>query len=628
LPLATGQILKERYRIVKLLGQGGFGAVYRAWDIVLERPCAVKENLDPRPAAERQFQREAKILARLDHPNLPDVKDYFVIPGQGQYLVMDFVEGDDLEELLARSGGKLAEEQAVGYAVQVCRALEYLHSQNPPVIHRDIKPANIKVAPNGQIKLVDFGIAKALDSTMGTLSGAQAATPGYAPFEQYGQEPTDARSDVYSLGATLYTLLTGQPPLESIARVKGRTLVNPSQLNPRLSAYREAAILKALELHPDQRFQSAAEFRMALEPSPLPLSLEWRGGARVPTVLVSPPEEVKSQPYTEPIPAQQTLAEPRPAWLWPAGVGVVVVACLLGGIWLLSNVVPPPRTPAPPTLVETNFEPTQAEAESTVMFTSPPAAANTEAGFTPTSQVISTTEISSQLIDDKGVSMAFIPAGEFQMGSQSGSSDEQPVHAVYLDAYYIDVFEVTNALYTNCVQASGCSPPHDTTRYRDTEYAQHPVVYVDWSQAQTYCRWRGGDLPTEAQWEKAARGGLEGKLYPWGDEAPVCTPGAENGAQFTSCDGQTVEVGNFSLNGYGLFDMAGNVWEWVLDWYLDSFYSSSPFENPSGPNSGQYRVLRGGSWVLNGSSLRVAVRNWLNPVSWFDYGGFRCSRLP
>jgi len=274
MPLATGQILKERYRIVKLLGQGGFGAVYRTWDIVLERPCAVKENLDPRPAAERQFQREAKLLARLKHPNLPDVKDYFIIPGQGQYLVMDFVEGDDLEELLARLGGKLPEDQAVGWIEQICRALEYLHSQNPPVIHRDIKPANIKITPQGQAILVDFGIAKVYDPLVGTHSGAHAATPGYAPFEQYGQEPTDARSDVYSLGATLYTLLTGQPPLESISRVKGKTLTNPSQLNPLISAQIESAVLKALALHPEERFQSAGELRLALTQS---LSLEGRG---------------------------------------------------------------------------------------------------------------------------------------------------------------------------------------------------------------------------------------------------------------------------------------------------------------------------------------------------------------
>ncbi|MBN1149006.1 MAG: serine/threonine protein kinase, partial [Anaerolineales bacterium] len=202
MPLAQGQTLHNRYRIVGLLGQGGFGAVYRAWDITFEIPCAIKENTETSEAAQRQFLREAKLLHVLRHPNLPLVKDYFFLPSQGQYLVMDYVEGQDLGEMLLN--GPLEEARVLPWIMQVCDALSYLHSQNPPVIHRDIKPGNIKITPQGKAVLVDFGISKVYDPAMATTVGARAVTPGYSPPEQYGKGTTDARSDLYALGATLY----------------------------------------------------------------------------------------------------------------------------------------------------------------------------------------------------------------------------------------------------------------------------------------------------------------------------------------------------------------------------------------------------------------------------------------
>ena len=267
MPLTAGQILHNRYRIVRLLGQGGFGAVYRAWDVTLDRPCAVKESFELSPEGQRQFLREARILARLSHPHLPRVHDYFTLPGQGQYLVMDFVEGQDLEELRAQAGGRLPEAQALPWIGQVCDALAYLHRQQPAVIHRDIKPANIKITPpdqdypHGRAMLVDFGVAKVFDPALRTTQGARAVTPGYSPYEQYGQGTTDARSDIYALGATLYTLLTGQIPPESVQRVVRDPLLPPGQLNPDISPGVGAAILKALQIDPELRFQDAAEFK-------------------------------------------------------------------------------------------------------------------------------------------------------------------------------------------------------------------------------------------------------------------------------------------------------------------------------------------------------------------------------
>jgi hypothetical protein len=262
--LSIGQVVDNRYRIVKLLGQGGFGAVYEAWDTRLERPCALKENLASYPEAEKQFGKEATILANLNHPNLPRVIDHFTVPGQGQYLVMDFVEGEDLQQMLDRRG-PLPEDEVLPWIAQTCDALAYLHGQSQPVIHRDVKPANIKIAPDGHPMLVDFGIAKLYDPALRTTLGARAITPGYSPPEQYGHARTDIRSDIYSLGATLYALLTGEEPADSVERLIGAAVLTPpKQLNPLISEPVARVIMKALAAEPAQRFQSADEFKRAL----------------------------------------------------------------------------------------------------------------------------------------------------------------------------------------------------------------------------------------------------------------------------------------------------------------------------------------------------------------------------
>ncbi len=286
--LATGTVLIDRYRIVRLLGQGGFGAVYRVWDLHLNAPYALKENLDTSPEAIRQFAREAQILANLHHPNLPRVTDHFSLPDQGQYLVMEYVEGEDLEEMRRKStcqpAGSLPEEQVLTWISQILDALEYLHNQNPPIIHRDIKPANIRITPQGRATLVDFGIAKIFNPVLKTTVGARAITPGFSPLEQYGQAATDARSDIYALGATLYVLLTGRTPPESTARAWNDPLLPPDQLNPHLSPAVSPVIIKAMQADPADRWQNIAEFRNALQQPVLPgreqIAVVWSAAER------------------------------------------------------------------------------------------------------------------------------------------------------------------------------------------------------------------------------------------------------------------------------------------------------------------------------------------------------------
>lgn len=264
MPLERGYVLNQRYRIVEVLGQGGMGAIYRALDLNLGVEVAVKENLFTSEEYARQFRREALILAKLRHPNLPRVTDHFVISGQGQYLVMDYVAGEDLRQRIERLG-LLSDQEAVMLGAAVCDALAYLHACQPQVVHRDIKPGNVRITPEGQVVLVDFGLAKVVEGSQTTTTGARAMTPGYSPPEQYGTARTDQRTDIYSLGATLYVALTGLMPEDALARMMGQTKLTPIRHhNPRVSKRLATIIEKALELHPENRYQSAEEFKQAL----------------------------------------------------------------------------------------------------------------------------------------------------------------------------------------------------------------------------------------------------------------------------------------------------------------------------------------------------------------------------
>ncbi len=283
--LTPETILRDRYKIIELVGRGGMGATYRAEDLRLKgRFCALKEALpDPDASPDElhqsreQFYEEASTLARLDHPNLPKVSDHFS-ENDRDYLVMDFVPGQDLKEMLSsalREGHPLQERQVLAWADQLCDALNYMHAQEPPVLHRDIKPSNIKVTPAGNVKLVDFGLVKVLSpDDQRTITVVQGrGTVQYIPLEQYGGETghTDVRTDIYSLGATLYHLLTGQPPLDAKQRfLKPRSLPSLRSLNPSISPQTEQAILRALAMHPDDRPTSVAELRAELlAPGPL-----------------------------------------------------------------------------------------------------------------------------------------------------------------------------------------------------------------------------------------------------------------------------------------------------------------------------------------------------------------------
>ncbi len=279
--LNPGTILWSRYRIQDLVGQGGMGAIYQAEDLRLEgRLCAIKEVI-PNEDASKEYQeqsqaafhREASILARLDHANLPKVSDFFLFNGRN-YLVMDFVPGQDLREIIENARHKktfIPEDQVLTWAEQLMNALEYLHQQDPSVLHRDIKPSNIKLTPNGTIKLVDFGLVKVMqpddNRTITVLQGR--ATIQYAPLEQIGGDSghTDGRSDIYSLGATLFHLLTNESPPDAKTRyikTKKQGELSIKDINAGVSSQTDQAVLHALGLHPEERPSSIQQFRQEL----------------------------------------------------------------------------------------------------------------------------------------------------------------------------------------------------------------------------------------------------------------------------------------------------------------------------------------------------------------------------
>jgi len=274
-PLKSGDILRSRYKIKRVIGQGGMGSIYLADDMRLKgRQCALKEvehdySLDKNLLAEarKQFLQEATILARLDHPNLPKVSDFFSIKDR-DYLVMDYIPGDDLRTLMlkAKHQGKfLSEKEIRKWANQLADALIYLHSQNPPILHRDIKPSNLKLTPNGLLKLVDFGLVKILapgEMTVTIIHGQGTAL--YTPIEQYGGDSshTDVRSDIYSFGATLYHLLTNTPPSDARERfIRQDVQKSPREINPKISIQMDRAVQWAMNLHPDERPQSMTQLK-------------------------------------------------------------------------------------------------------------------------------------------------------------------------------------------------------------------------------------------------------------------------------------------------------------------------------------------------------------------------------
>ncbi len=312
------------------------------------------------------------------------------------------------------------------------------------------------------------------------------------------------------------------------------------------------------------------------------------------------------------------------------GVLIVIGLC----VWIGSSIIKnfpftaptstiPPLPTSPVLSSPTSFPSTETPVPVVPTITSQPT--QTPISPTPTSSL----GIGSTMISDKdGMTLMYVPAGNFTMGSSDFS--DAPVHTVYLDAFWIDRTDITNKMYSLCVNAGVCKAPANSSSsthssyYGNSQFDNYPVIYVDWNMANAYCKWAGRQLPTEAQWEKAARG-TDGRTYPWGNSID-CSLANYYGNGNSACVGDTTEVGKYpnGASPYGALDMAGEVWQWVNDWYDSNYYSNSPSSDPLGPASGQYRVLRGGTWYRH--LVRSANRDGGAPTDTSDGVGFRCSR--
>ncbi len=368
-------LLRDRYRVISMLGRGGMGAVQLAYDTALDMQVAVKSNHNTDENSKEQFLREARLLATLRHPNLPRVIDHFIVEDT-QYLVMDYIPGKDLETLLDDEGIPPL-NRVIDWTRQLGSAVSYLHSQNPPVFHRDIKPANVKITPDGQAILVDFGLAKASDPTQATAAGATGYTPGYAPPEQYGGAHTGPFSDQYSLAATLYKLLTNQKPVESIRRLLGEATLTPMKgLNPNIPEHIQNAIEKAMALQPQDRFGSINEFVSAISDATYQAPAVRTGAVNTAATLPATPGE---STQTGTLPAQPKKKKNRALLFTCLGIVVLTAILALGGtaVWyFILREKPPSTEPTQVVAVESSPQdiPT---AESTSTYSPEPSATAT-----------------------------------------------------------------------------------------------------------------------------------------------------------------------------------------------------------------------------------------------------------
>jgi len=626
-----------RYHIIEPLGEGGMAAVYKAYDTRLERDVAIKFiRLHSIPPDQKErllirFDREAKRMAKFTHPNIVAIIDYGEYEGV-PYLVMPFLAGGTLKEKLKALGVKpMPYQEAAGLLAPVARALEYAHEQD--TIHRDVKPANILLTNKGQPMLTDFGVAKILDVEEGqtlTGTGVGVGTPKYMAPEQWKNQVTE-RTDIYALGVVFFEMVTGRVPYDAetpagvLEKQLTEPLPRPRVINPILPEEVERVLFKALAKDPQERYNIIGVFAKALErlaqesvveSSEPSTATVWgdEGGAGV-TQRVASVSGVK--------PAK---GKAHYGWLILGGMILIVMLGIL--TWEAALLLDRGGG---------GFLTFRGSSTQSVATKPIDVSINQNANLIPSPvqlfEITPDTNAFHESRKDKG-EMAYVPAGIIQMGSEDGEADERPVHAVDIDGYWIDKTEVTNGNYTRCVADGSCSAPHvigsftRTSYYGNSKYVDYPVINVDWEQSRAYCAWAGGRLPSESEWEKAARGTDE-RTFSWGEgiDCGKANYRGKNGEKH--CVGDTTKVGSYpsGASPYGLLDMTGNVWEWVNDWYVEDYYSNSPGKNPPGPSSGKYHVWRGGSWDNVEREVRAAGRGrYYRPGEWSPFLGFRCIR--
>lgn len=625
----------HHYRIEAVLGAGGFGITYRAVHEALRSQAAIKEyfpvewsyrdrddinvlantqgGLPTSEAGEEacytwgleRFLNEARVLAQVNHPGVVRVKDFFEANGTA-YIVMDYEDGEPLSQVLQRER-TLSEEQIRRLLDDVLPALETVHSLG--YLHRDLKPANLYCRSDGRTILIDFGAARqALSKRSRNITSV--FTIGYSPIEQYLAEGKGYGpwTDVYALGAVLYQCVTGKQPVEAPARVLDDPLKPAVEAGEGRYSYALLHLIdQAMAIRPEKRFQTIANMRAALEVPPednertvkleLPFRPELHRSAEKshPVVVESVPE-----------PLESVETKRKPLWLdWRWGAGLLMIAAIMAGIKIFS----PSPSPVPPTPPGSEKPGGSEPPKSTP--SGPPA--NPQAGQSYTDPWV-------------GMEFIWIEPGCFVMGSRETerdrSANEVP-HQVCPRGFWMGKYEVTNALYRR-FDANHDSGSYESYTLNDDD---QPVVRVSWQEAVAFADWLSAKaglharLPTEAEWEYAARGGRTDSRY-WGDDPNQACHYANiydetarrakpfNWANYPCEDGQVVvaPVGKYAANGFGLYDMLGNVAEWTCSEYDSTYNGGETRCADRGTTASGRRVLRGGSWSDYPGLVRFAYR--------------------
>lgn len=673
--LSPDTILQNRYRIVRHLGQGGMGTVYEAIDERLDNTVALKETLFTDERLRKQFEREARLLARLHHPALPKVFDHFE-EDDGQFLVMQFVPGEDLWEMLReRKGTAFPPEEVLTWGDQLLDALDYLHSQEPSIIHRDIKPQNLKIARRKQIILLDFGLAKGFTGQMSrvTTSGSIFGfTPNFAPLEQIQGEGTDPRSDLYALAATLYLLMTDYVPPDALKRITAIAngdddpLRPADRLNPQVSREVAEWLNRAMAIARNKRPANANEMREELEAikrsgaltSTLILPKKPEQPARVQEATDVERDQSKDKLRGTPVSDKQPPAVPAETPMPSAIVSPTERAAEQARPEKIQTpVVPPTVASSQPSLAKDNQPSASSPSVSDFSYLSAspesPKSGNRRAliivaalvvvaiilffllrGSGEQTQSAATDQANQQANGNSNrqttptapQGMASVPGGEFMIGRDGDPSGyESPAHKVTVNPFYMDIYEVTNAQYAKFVQATHHRSPGywiNSTYPAGTDLK--PVTDVTWDDANAYAAWANKRLPTEEEWEFAARG-TDGRRYPWGNDwrsgaANVTGSAAANGKGNTGM----VDVGKRTgASPFGMYDMIGNAWEWTAS-NLRAYPNG---KLPADANATD-KVIRGGSWASTPETATTTYRRGWGASGEKDYSytGFRCAR--
>ena len=729
----VGQIIQDRYQVMKSLGRGGMAEVFLAEDTRLGRKVALKViRMDEIPLSmheevHKRFEREPRALAQLQHANIISIHDYGFI-GEEPFFIMDFIAGGAFDKLIK---ARLNYREVARLLAPVADALAYAHDRH--ILHRDVKPSNILLTEHRQPVLMDFGIAKVVSqdnvNTALTQAGMSVGTPAYMAPEQWRGE-VYPQTDGYALGVVFYQMLTGEVPyhdditMNIALKHMNEPIPQLCKSRPDLPLDVDLFLRKALAKDRNDRFVDMHQFRDALKVLSQGGSLQAFLGEESQTeIAVNTPPRLKvyteaeteaPQKRPQPQPKPQPRPQPRsqkqmqsphddkpahqpdrqaqknfpdgyyrtaqpvsppvkkkkfPLWGWVviavgvlAILAVIIIATVLGS--MIGDRTPTAMSaleatqtqmavvnendqeePAGPTATEKpqTQDDDQENVESTKVPTYTPL---------PTHTPLSGYDVGDTIIWERdGAVMVFVPAGSFQQGSEidvdpdTYTINEGPIHEVYLDGFWIDETEVTNAQFAAFVNMTGhittaeevgnskvmnADYDWDTVNGMDwlhpdgTSFSyvdEKPVVHVSWIDASAYCRWAGKRLPTESEWEKAARGPQANK-YPWGNSNATSSL-----ANYGDPEGTVQIVRSYTsgISYYGAYDMAGNVWELVADYYGRDYYYESPGNNPQGPSSGEFYVAKGGSYGFDSTVIRSAVRVRRGPSQTFADMGFRCA---